>query len=223
MGNFDPFYPGSLDVNPPCFVTGTMIATPDGPRPVETLKAGDLILTVDRGAVPLRPVLSTILNAARQENAPQLRPIRITRGALGAGLPDRDLLVSPQHRILVGSRIADRMFGTALVLVAAKQLLQLSGIDIATDLPEFSYFHLIFDRHEIIYSNGAPSESLYPGPEAMRGLTTAARQEIYALFPQPREAGPEKIIAARKLVSGRMGRKLAIRHLQNRKPLMTTA
>lgn len=74
---------------------------------------------------------------------------------MGAGIPDRDLLVSPQHRVLVRSAIAQRMFGSSEVLVAAKQLLQLPGISLAEDVAGVSYVHLLFDRHEIVVSNGA--------------------------------------------------------------------
>ena len=70
------------------------------------------------------------------------------------------------------------MFGTDEVLVAAKQLLQIDGIDVADDLDEVVYVHFIFDRHEIVYANGAESESLYTGPEALKTLSPQAREEI---------------------------------------------
>ena len=78
-----------------------MIDTDTGPRAVETLVPGDLIVSVDRGAIPLRLSLYSDVTAAMLKRHPELRPIRISAGALGCGLPDRDLLVSPQHRILV--------------------------------------------------------------------------------------------------------------------------
>ena len=184
VGNFDPYSPGTL--RPPCFVAGTLIDTPSGPRMIESLKSGDLVLTADGAEVPVRLNLSATVGAATQLSHPELRPIRISKGALGAGLPLQDLLVSPQHRVLVRSRIAQRMFGTDEVLVAAKQLVLIDGIDIAQDLQSFTYHHLVFDQHEIVLSNGAASESLYPGPEAMRNLGRAARDEIYALFPHLR-------------------------------------
>ncbi len=221
IGNFDPFFPGTLDDNPICFVSGTMIDTDTGPRAVETLVPGDLIVSVDRGAIPLRLSLYSDVTATILKRHPELRPIRISAGALGCGLPDRDLLVSPQHRILIRSRIAQRMFDTDEVLVAAKQLLQLDRIDIAADLDEFRYYHLVFDQHEVIRSNGALSESLYPGPEALRSVGPAARREIYTLFPHLRDIDPSAVIAARMLASGRQARKLANRHLQNRKPLLS--
>ena len=172
-------------------------------------------LTRDNGAQPVRWIDST-RRALRAGS--RLAPVRISAGALGDNLPESDLLVSPQHRMLVRSAIAQRMFGTDEVLVAAKQLLQIDGIDIADDLDEVVYVHFIFDRHEIVYANGAESESLYTGPEALKTLSPQAREEILALFPElADDALPEP---ARVLASGRLGRKLAVRHAQNDKPLV---
>lgn len=221
VGHFNPFHPGSLA--PPCFVAGTLIATPGGLRPVETLRAGDLVLTQDRGPVPLRLALSAEICAERLALEPELRPIRITRGALGNEMPCQDLLVSPQHRVLVRSKIAQRMFSAAEVLVAAKQLTQLDGIEVASDMTSCVYYHLVFDRHEVVFSNGAATESLYPGPMALQSLGQAAREEIYALFPElrPSAAGHAEIIEARTLIAGRRGRRLASRHQHSHMPLVS--
>ena len=217
VGNFPGFNPGSFYV--PCFARGTLIQTPDGQRPVESLAVGDLVLTADHGAKPILWVGSKLVTATRLVREPELRPIRIRKGALGESQPTRDLIVSPQHRILVRSRIAQKMFGTNEVLVAAKQLLQIDGIDIAEDLAEVEYFHFLFDQHEVVLSNGAETESLYVGPMALEGVGPAAREEIFKLFPELRD-GTTEAPGARPLASGRMGRKLAIRHIQNERPLV---
>ena len=65
-----------------------------------------------------------------------------------------DLIVSPQHRMLVRSQIAQKMFGTPEVLVAAKQLCQLRGIDVVEDLVDVTYVHFLFDAHQIVLANG---------------------------------------------------------------------
>ena len=220
-GNFDPYYPGSLTEEPPCFAAGTMIATPDGERAVETLQPGDLVLTRDHGAVPVRLVLTTEITASRMMAEPSLRPIRIARGALGADMPSQDLLVSPQHRILVRSKIAQRMFGAPEVLVAAKQLVDLDGIELAQDVDGCVYCHMILDQHEVVFSNGAETESLYPGPVALRSLGRAARDELYALFPQLRDADAPGFAEARTLVAGRRGRRLASRHDHSHQSLVS--
>lgn len=196
-----------------CFAAGTMLATPHGEVAIEDLREGDLVLTRDHGAQPIRWIGKTVIGAARLAVSPQLRPIRIKAGALGDNSPASDLVVSPQHRVLVRSKIAQRMFGTSEILVAARQLLQLDGIDIAGDLAGVEYFHMLFDRHEVVVSNGAETESLFTGPQALKALGRAARDEIFAIFPELRDAGAV-IEAARPMVSGRKGRKLALRHAQ---------
>ena len=197
-----------------CFAAGTLIATADGPRPIEELKIGDLVETRDNGLQPIRWTGARHLSAAELEANPKLRPIRIRKGALGRGLPAADLVVSPQHRVLVRSRIAQRMFGADEVLVAAKQLCQIDGIEVAEDMASVAYHHIMFDRHEVVISNGAETESLFTGPEALRAVGPAAREEIFTLFPEL-ATGDYTPEAARLLPSGRLGRKLAVRHLQN--------
>ncbi len=90
-------------------------------------------------------------------------PIRIKANALGKGLPKRDLLVSPQHRILVSDWRAELMFGVSEVLVAAKHLVNDRDIRVATDLDEFEYYHILFESHQTVFSEGLPSESFHPG------------------------------------------------------------
>ena len=197
----------------PCFTRGTLIATPKGHVAIETLAEGDLVMTRDRGAQPIRWIGSAELDAQALHANPKMQPIRIRAGALGQGLPTQDLLVSPQHRVLLRSRIAAKMFGADEVLVAAKQLLQIDGIDIADDVAEAEYFHFLFDRHEVVNSNGAATESLFTGPEALKAVDRQARQEIFSLFPQLRSAD---FVAtpARPIPAGRRSRKLAVRHAQ---------
>lgn len=198
----------------PCFTAGTLIRTAQGERPVEDLALGDLVWTRDNGLQPIRWIGRRVLRPAELAAQPNLRPIRIKAGALGAGQPARDLVVSPQHRILVRSAIAVRMFGAAEVLVAAKQLLSLPGIAIDEAARDVTYLHLMFDHHEVLVSNGAETESLYPGPVALAALGEAAAAEIHALFPELCE-GEDGFPPARQLVPGRLARKLAERHGKN--------
>lgn len=202
-----------------CFTRGTMIETDRGSVAIEALRVDDLVMTRDNGLQPIRWIGSKVLTASSLAENENLRPIRIRQGALGKGIPSSDLLVSPQHRMLARSKIAQRMFGTDEVLVAAKQLCQMDGIDIAHDAEGIEYFHMLFDRHELVIANGAESESLYTGPEAIGSIGERAREEIFTLFPELRAHDYEPT-AVRTLVSGRMGRKLAIRHKQNKKMLV---
>ncbi|MFD2442317.1 Hint domain-containing protein [Paracoccus kondratievae] len=202
-----------------CFVRGTLLMTDRGEVAVEDLCVGDLVLTRDHGLQPVRWIGSRQLWAHELETMPNLRPVRIRAGAMGPGVPASDLMVSPQHRVLVRSKIAQKMFGAMEVLVAAKQLVLLDGIDIADDVQEVEYFHILFDRHEVVISNGAETESLYTGPQALKSVGDEAVQEICALFPEL--ADPSHVPQpARFLPSGRQARKMGVRHLQNSRPLV---
>lgn len=198
-----------------CFTRGTRIETDRGAVPVEMLRPGDLVRTLDHGLQPLRWIGARSLSAAELAAAPHLCPVRIRAGALGAGLPLRDLTVSPQHRVLVRSKVAERMFGAPEVLVAAKHLTELDGIDQIEGASGVDYWHFLLDRHEVVFSEGARTESLFTGPEAMKALSPEARAEILTLFPELAQT-PDIRPSARPLVNGRQGRSLAHRHAMNR-------
>jgi hypothetical protein len=203
-----------------CFAQGTDILTPDGPRPVEMLAKGDLVTTMDRGAQALRWVGRRHVPAARLRSEAHLRPIRIDAGALGCGLPERDLVVSPQHRLLVRSKIADRMFQSREVLIPAKKMVSVKGISVVEACAPVTYFHLLFDRHEIVFGNGLPAESLFLGPETLRTLPEAALREIRDQFPE-RVSGAPALPAARRIVSRRRQvDQLLTRHRKHSRPLL---
>ena len=204
----------------PCFTRGTLIATHNGLRAIEDLSAGDRVLTMDNGYQEIAWIGARKLDAIDLRMNTKLLPIRIKMGALGKGLPEQDLMVSPQHRMLVRSLIAKRMFGENEVLISANKLLPLDGINIVEDAENVEYFHMLFDHHEIVFANGAPSESLFTGPEALKSLDPEALEEITALFPEilledylPQSA---RYIPKR----GKLMKKLALRHQANHKPLV---
>lgn len=206
------------DLGPPCFAAGTLIETAEGPVEVQRLGVGDLVVTRDNGLHPIRWIGKRSLSAEELSRDPSLRPVRLRANAIAPGVPSSDLLVSQQHRILVRSRIAERMFGAEEILVAAKHLCELDGIEISEAEEGVSYVHILFDRHEVVVSNGAETESLFAGPMALRSLDRDAINELLKIFP---EFGPSGIVEpARDFVSGRLGRKLASRHVRNAKPLV---
>lgn len=167
-----------------CFAAGTLIRTKHGLVPVEDLKAGDLVLTSDERYQPLTMNMSRHLAAADLQENEKLRPVRICAGALGHGLPHRDLLISRQHRMLVHSKLAERMFGEPQALVSAIKLTALPGIFVDYDVETVAYHHLLFQNHEVIFAEGAPSESLFTGSEAMKTLAPDAQEEVLTLFPE---------------------------------------
>lgn len=203
-----------------CFGADALIRTATGDVMAGDLAVGDLVHTRDAGLQAIRWIGIRKIDAATLSAHPSLRPIRIRQGALGAGLPTTDLIVSPQHRVLVRSKIAQKMFGAAEVLVAAKQLCQIDGIDVAEDLRDVTYVHFLFNAHQIVLSNGAETESLFTGAEALKAVGPAAAVEIFTIFPELAQQDYLPV-AARELVSGRLGRKLAVRHAQNGKPLVS--
>ena len=192
-----------------CFANGTMILTRRGQVAVEYLKVGDEVLTMDNGYQPIRWNGSRQLKAANLADHPNLQPIRIKAGALGLGLPESDLIVSPQHRIFIRSIVAQRMFGANEILVPAKRLVDLDRIDVDWSASSVTYNHFLLRRHEIVFSNGAPTESMFTGTQALKSVSKAAQREIIALFPEivspdfsPRPARPiqQRVKVVRKFV-----------------------
>ena len=112
------------------------------------------------------------------------------------------------------------MFGQREVLIAAKHLLGIEGIGIAHDLEEVTYWHFLFERHQLVFSNGAVSESLFTGPEALKSVSAEARAEILALFPELGQAVPEAPLPIRHLVRGREARSFTRRVLSNDQKLL---
>lgn len=205
-----------------CFADGTMIMTSKGCVPVQELEVGDLVQTRDHGLQAVRWIGSRRLSRQILGRHERLRPVRIAAGALGQGVPVRDLMVSPQHRVMLRSRIAMRMFGETEVLCPAKHLLPLPGVEIAEDLDEVTYTHLLFDRHEIVFSNGAETESLFTGPQALRSVTPEQREEILTIFPNLAEIS-ETYRCCRTVINGRQGRKLVQRHQKTCRPIVERA
>ncbi|WP_417254918.1 Hint domain-containing protein [Celeribacter sp.] len=160
-----------------CFGKGTRIATPYGARAVEDLKPGDLVLTMDNGLQPLRWVGARTVPATGR-----FAPIEITKGALGN---ERDLIVSPQHRMLLNGWRSEMLFNASEVFAAAKHLVNGSTIREAQG-GFVTYYHLMFDRHEVIFAEGAASESFHVSDYSLTGVADGAREELFALFPELR-------------------------------------
>lgn len=170
----------------PCFTPGTRIATPDGPRPVETLRAGDLVLTLDHGPCPVRLALRTRLSAAQLRAAPHFTPVVIPQGSMGNGLPERDLIVSPHHRMLLRGPLCDLLFGAPEVLAAADHLPWARPQD---PIQAVEYIHLLFDRHEILLAEGATTESLLLAPMICDRAPPAMRASLRAAIPDLGQPG----------------------------------
>lgn len=172
-----------------CLCRGTMVDTPNGPVAVEGLQIGDLVSNADGDPTPLRWIGSRRVTAPEMQLSPDLRPVRIAKGALGANIPVRDLRVSPNHNILIRDWRAELLFSEAEVLVPAKALVNDSTIHVDQTASSAEYFHLLFDQHQIIFTDGAPTESFFPGAFSLRMLSPEARHQLLTLFPGLLEDG----------------------------------
>ena len=186
-----------------CFATGTRIATPTGAVPVEDLAEGDLVRTRDDGPQPLLWIGRRALRfpPARESQ----KPIEFKPGSLGPDRPRRRLVVSPQHRVLL-----DPGPGRPGALAAAAALTGLPGIRRMKGCRRVTYHALLFARHQIIFAQGAPVESFYPGPQGLSTLGPMDRLRLLATLPGLRSHGPTGYgPRAHPVLSNRAARRLA--------------
>jgi hypothetical protein len=160
--------PANVNIDVTCFMAGTMIRTPNGEVAVETLKRGDLVVTGDGRVVPVswlgRQTVSTIF-------ADKLRvlPIRIKAGALGENVPTRDLLVSPDHAILVEG-----------ALIQAGALINGTSIVRESNVPTtFTYYHVEVDDHSLILAENTPAETFVDNVDRLGFDNWAEHQALY--------------------------------------------
>ncbi|MGC1505069.1 MAG: Hint domain-containing protein [Sulfitobacter sp.] len=172
-----------------CFAQGTSISTETGPVQVQKLEIGDMVETRDGGFQPIAWIGQTTVAATGD-----FAPIVITKGALGN---DRDLVVSPQHAILLTDWRAELLFGQVEVLVRAVDLLGHDGVYRRTG-GSVTYYHILFDAHHLVRSEAIWSESLYPGDMTLQSVNAAARDEITGLFPDLNAYGPKAAPCLRK-------------------------
>lgn len=166
-----------------CFTPDTRLATPDGPRMIRDLRPGDRIDTRDNGPQEVLWCGHRRMTGARLYAMPHLRPIRFKAGALGIGRPDEDLLVSPQHRMLLKGPAAQALFNTPEVLVAAEDLVNDLTIVVDHALREVTYVHILLERHNVIWANGLESESFHPSNTALDTVDPAQLGALLEILP----------------------------------------
>ncbi|WP_372572530.1 Hint domain-containing protein [Ruegeria jejuensis] len=184
-----------------CFTEGTMIRTPGGERAIETLQVGDLVDTLDHGPQPIRWIGRRSV-AGRGRHA----PIRFAPGTIGN---DRPVQVSPQHRVLLSGWRCELFFHAPEVLCAAKHLCDGDRIHRAP-CDQITYFHLMFDRHEIVLGENALLESFYAGDHILQA-DRACYDELIELFPELADGAP--IAAARPFVGHAEGALLQVQQV----------
>lgn len=181
--------PSTYDTLPDyvCFTRGTLIDTPRGARPVETLRTGDLV-TSDTGAtMPIKWIGHRHLSVRDLAFNPHLRPVRISRDALAPGVPARDVDVSPQHRLALRTGAAAVLFDSDAVLVPSKSLVGRPGVVLSPSRGGVDYHHILLEHHALVSASGLWSETLHLGDTTMAGLSPEARDEVLTVFPRFRD------------------------------------
>ena len=161
-----------------CFTPGAQILTPHGERAIETLRSGDMVITRDHGPQPIRWI-----GRRTVPGVDKFAPISIAAHVLDGAT--RDLLVSPQHRLLFTGYKAELLFGFDEVLVAAKHLVDGRDV-IAAPQAAVTYIHMMLDCHEVVYANGAATESFHAGDVGISAISDQSREEMFSIFPELR-------------------------------------
>lgn len=193
----------------PCFTPASLIKTARGEVPAGLLQCGDRVLTRDNGFQEIAWIGQRALTRPELERAPKLRPILIRKGALGPNQPERDLFVSPQHRMLINTREAALWFGQEEAFAPAIALTGLPGIR-QVQAPGVTYVHFMTDRHQVVMGDGAWSESFQPGDLTLSDMDHAQREELFALFPELAQGQTSQVYpAARVTLTAHEARLLA--------------
>ena len=192
-----------------CFTPGTKIATLRGETLVENLVAGDKVVTRDNGIQAVRWIGQKKIDWRLMTTNPHLKPILVRQGSLGNDLPERDLMVSPNHRVLVANERTALQFDEAEVLVAAKHLI--GGVSFRSiDSIGTTYIHFMCDRHEVVLSDGIWTESFQPTDTSLKGFGNSQRAEIFDIFPDLETAeGRAAFGSARKTLTKQEAAELA--------------
>lgn len=191
----EPLEGGIFDT--PCFTPGTKIKTDGGEVLVENIDVGHRVLTRDNGYQTVRWIGRRDLDAKDLADHPDLQPIEIKKNALGENIPERDMHVSPQHRMLLNNDQIRSWLDSQEALVAAHLLTCFAGIESKT-VNRISYIHFMFDQHEIVLADGAWSESYQPRDLTSSTLNRAIREELFRLFPELETDGADAYPAARE-------------------------
>lgn len=158
-----------------CLLAGTRLRTPRGEVPVETLKIGNCVVTNDGTTKAIRWIGRTVFDRnGKMPWAEGVRPVRIAKDAIGAGLPHRDLFVSRGHLLYLNG-----------VLIPAGDLVNGRTITIVhPDTDRLEYYHIDLDRHDVLLAEGLPCESLLASAESRSTFGNAGElSDVMASLP----------------------------------------
>ncbi len=194
----------------PCFAAGTRILCESGEVTVEDLRPGMRVMTLQNGLQPLRWVWSGT-QVPDAEDAEGALPILISAAALGGEQPKTDLIVSGQHRILMGAQNQMQQHITTPALCKAILLTQFPGIRIMHGKKRVKWFHLLFDRHEIIQANGCAAESLLLAPMVLERMGRRVQRQLSRALGLPAHIVPPHMTAAAPILTRRILEKQRIK------------
>lgn len=163
--------------SPACFGRTTRIATARGHIRATDLLVGDEVQLAHGGTARVALVLSS----CTRSDDPDAVPIRIRKDALGPGLPKRDLILSPQHRVWIPGLGA---------LVPARALTGLPRIGLARDKAREELIHVVLAHHDVVLAEGLPCESFWPGPVALNLLPPKARRHVQHIMGNAKPSAP---------------------------------
>ena len=166
-----------------CFTPGTAIATQNGLVAVEALSVGDRVLTRDHGYQPIRWLGTRQLSCTKLPATPNSLPVLIRADALAPGRPERDMIVSPRHRVLTTDRRHLSLAGETEVLIEAGALVGQPGIMCVVP-HNLTYIHVLFDQHEVILSDNLWSESFHLNRPTIDALLHEQNAAIKEVFPE---------------------------------------
>jgi hypothetical protein len=179
---------GGIDTIAICFMAGAMIRTPDGEAAVETLKRGDLVLTAEGAAKPVAWLGRQTISALFADPVRNW-PVRVRAGAMGENVPSRDLLLSPDHALLVGG-----------VLFHAGALVNGTSILRETHVPPtWVYYHVELEDHSLILAENTPAETFVDNVERRNFDNWAEHEALYpdgkpiSELPYPRAKGGRQV------------------------------
>jgi hypothetical protein len=168
----------------PCFTPDCLVETENGQVPVGKLSVGDLLVTCDNGLQPLRWKGSRTFDWRILGLNPLLNPVRISSGSLGHGLPSRDLLLSPNHRILPPGTDIGREMADNPGLTQVRDLLDHDGI--SRDIcHEVTYIQLLCDRQELLKTEGIWCESFVPTASSCAGFEVSQKESLEHFLTSP--------------------------------------
>jgi hypothetical protein len=158
----------NINIDVICFMPGTNIAVPDGEAKVETLRPGDLVTTATGEAKAVRWIGRQTVSRVFADPL-RVLPIRIRAGALGENVPCRDLLISPDHAVLVDG-----------VLIQAGALVNGSSIVRETDVSQvYTYYHVELDDHSLVLAENVAAETFIDNVDRLGFDNWAEYQALY--------------------------------------------